>query len=126
MAHEIAALLKEYADVQRIFAKTDLPDAEENETVGTALRRGFMALYDALKVTWFPCEERMPDSLRDVWVHPFEDTDDVGFAPIASWSINEWWADDRPLETPGFTHWAEIAWPEPPQKEGGDANAKDR
>lgn len=74
---------------------------------------------DALKVTWVRCEERMPDTPRDVWVHPFEDIDDVGFAPIASWSIDEWWGDDRPLENPGFTYWAEIVWPPPPQKEGG-------
>ena len=117
MAQDIATLLKKYAEFRELVRITEsLPDGDPPVSV---LRQGFAECYDALKIIWIPCEQRMPDTPRDVWVFPFEDVDDVGFAPIASWSIDEWWFDDRPLENPAFTYWAEIQWPAPPQEEGG-------
>lgn len=118
---QIAELLAKYANLRELvgaFASIDCSDPARS-----MLEQGFAECYDALKVTWIPCERRMPDTPRDVWVFPFEDVDDAGFAPIASWSIDEWWGDDRPLENPGFTHWAEIRFPEPPQKEGDSVHA---
>lgn len=83
--------------------------------------RSLLEIVKSHKVTWVRCEERMPDTHRDVWVDPSPFSEEEA-APIASWCIDEWWVDDRSLGElgdPNITHWGEIRWPEPPPKEEG-------
>ena len=104
--------LQTYRDAQDSGSIQAIADAAPNLD---AWLRSLLEIVKSYEVIWIPCERRMPASTRDVWVFPFLDPDEVGFAPIASWSIDEWWADDRPLENPGITHWAKIRWPDPPE-----------
>lgn len=111
---QITELLERYADFRELVRVTDsLPDPDPAVSM---LRQGFSECYDALKVTWIPCEERTPDTDRYVWAAPvFE-----GYCPVAYYLADQWWIDDRPLSGSGVTHWGEIRLPEPPQKEGVD------
>jgi len=122
MAQDIAALLKEWA----WLGEAD-PDRLHEFAGWRDLKGAMLALYSglaALKVTWIPCEERMPDNhcAVAIWPH-WEDEEFVDeTAPIAYWIGGEWWAEGHPVPYPlEITHWAKIRWPAPPQKEEGDA-----
>ena len=72
-----------------------------------------------LAIEWIPCKKRMPDNSRDVWVHPaWNDGPELEglIAPIAAW-CGEWWGGGHELPLVEITHWAEIRWPKPPEKE---------
>lgn len=69
-----------------------------------------------MQVEWIPCEERMPDTSRKVWVYPSPFSENES-APIASWYKREWWVGRRCLPRSSFTYWAEIDWPEAPKEE---------
>jgi len=67
----------------------------------------------ALKVTWIPCEERMPERRTLLWVKLL-DWDNI---TIGRWSGGCW---IMPLLAPrrrnlAVSHYAEIRWPEPPE-----------
>ena len=121
MAQDIATLLKKYAEFRELVRATQsLPDGDPAVSM---LRQGFSECYDALNVTWIACEERMPDHDRPVWVcdrsEQMSRTGPIDFADGWDTDLGEWWIGDRTHICPEITHWAEIQWPAPPQKEGG-------
>lgn len=76
-----------------------------------------------MQVEWISCATKMPPRDYPVWCSNFEQL--WGMATLTDGtdchSEDYWWleAQQHSLTQMFVTHWAEVEWPEPPQKEGG-------
>lgn len=75
-------------------------------------------LQAVLKVTWILCEKnKMPTAGKQVWAWC---TAQGGFPFWGHWNWQEpIWVNTKGNGPYPVSHWMEIVWPEPPEKEGG-------
>jgi len=78
-----------------------------------------------MQVEWIPCSERMPLVCEEyVWVANYEQSWGIAILTDGEpYHSDDFWSlmGGDSVGQPSVTHWAEVDWPNLPQREGGGA-----